>query len=215
MDKEIKTYYIKYKAQILPIIFLFLIVFLIFRVIIPQFSTISEIKTNIESKSKEVEILQSSLNTLNTQDDNVILQNSKIVNTALPSVKDLSAVFLALTSASSLSNVDVKGFSLKVGGVYGKSASTYTPSVLGVPFLTVSVQTFSNDPKNMIFFVRELQKKMPLSEVKTVNAQSGSGGLEINFYYKPYDISSFAKEDKIVPLSTSEEKILELLKSWE
>ena len=215
MEKEIIKYYQKYKVQLLPVIFFSLTFFLIFRVILSQFSSVAEIKTSIESKQREISKLQSSLDTLNSQDETVLDQDVKTVSLALPNVKDITVMFLALTSASSKSNVELKGFSLKVGGVYGKSSTTFAPSVSGVPALSVSVHVATSNPANLVLFTKELQQKLPLSEVKTIDAQSTQGNLEVNFYYKPYDLAVFAKQDKIVPLTASERKILSQLKSWE
>lgn len=214
MEKMFAPYYSKYKQYILPLILFCVSFFIIFKVFLPELSSISEEKRVIEAKKMEIETLQKTYETLSGQDDTEIDDDLKIATSALPASKDPSAIFQAMVSAAAKSNVELKQFSFKVGSIYGKQAQSFSSDKTGIPFLTVLIRISSTDAQNFIRFASEIQKSVPIAEVKNINMQGSSGTLEVNFYYKPYDLTVLTKQNKIIPLTPAEEKILEQLREW-
>jgi len=215
MQKMLAPYYSKYKQYILPIVLICVSFFIIFKVFLPELTSISEEKRTIETQKMEIETLKKTFQVLSSQDDTKIEDDLKIVKLALPTSKDPSAVFQAMVSAAEKSKVELKQYSFKVGNIYGKQVNSPNSDKKGIPFLTVLIRLSSPDAQSFIRFASEIQKGMPISEVNNINIQGSSGTLEVNFYYKPYDLTVLAKQNKVIPLSASEEKILEQLKEWE
>ena len=157
MKQEFFQIYIKYKNQILPITFILLSLFIAFRVILPQFSSISETYTTIESKKQELLTLNSSIKVLENTSDGEISQDLTIATDALPTSKDVTKIFGAMTSAARASNTELNEFSLKVGGVFGKAVGQGdVASTIGVPQVSVVARVSSSHASGLIQFAQEL-----------------------------------------------------------
>lgn len=215
MKQEFFQIYTKYKNQILPITFIILSLFVAFRVILPQFSSISQTNTEIENKKQELEILNNSIKVLETASDDEVSQDLTLSTDALPTSKDVTKIFGAMTAAARASNTELNEFSLKVGGVFGKAVSQVDVApTIGVPQVSVVARVSSSNASNLIQFAQELDKTLPLSEVKRIDTVSNLGTFEISFYYKPIDLNLVSKKDKVVPLTQADRNLLNQLTEW-
>lgn len=211
--EELKRYYVKYKKQILPLVFLSLSFFLIFRVILPQTSAISESNQLISSKTSQIDTLQKTLSVVSSQNDSLIEEQMDTATKALPGIKNIAIIFEALTSAAAASGSELREFSLKVGGVYGRAAKV-TGFVKGVPSISVTAR-ISGTPFDLIKFSKEAQERLPLAEVKALDTSKDTGTFEIDFFYKPYDIAAIAKQEKVSSLTQVDLNLLTQLKEWD
>ena len=132
----------------------------------------------------------------------------------MPTSKDITKIFGALTSAARASNTELKEFSLKVGGVFGKSDALNPPAAVGVPQISVVARVSSPDASGLISFAQKLNQRLPLSEVKKIEAIGNLGVFDIGFYYKPLDQNLISKKDKVVPLSEADRNLLNQLAEW-
>ncbi|MBI4092145.1 MAG: hypothetical protein HY427_03015 [Candidatus Levybacteria bacterium] len=214
MKRELFQIYTKYKKQILPLTLILLSLFIAFRVILPQFSSISQTNAAIESKRQELETLSNSIKVLETASDDAVSEDLTISTDALPTSKDVTKIFGALSSAASTSNTELNEFSLKIGGVFGKEVSPADTSAIGVPQVSVVAKVSSSDTSNLIQFAKRLDTTLPLSEIKQIDAVGNLGTFEINFYYKPIDLNLVSKKDKVVPLTQADRNLLNQLAEW-
>lgn len=214
MNDQLMLFYKKYKPFIFSGVFLFFAFFIVFQVIMPQISSIFSLQEKISAKSEEASLLQMSLDNLASLDSTRLAADFKTVNSALPTAKDIGGMFSALNLAAGKSNVTIRGFSLKVGKLFGTQTTPQT-NTFGVPYLTVSAKASASDSRNFITFLSELQKSFPISEVRSMNAESSTANFEINFYYQPLDIKALVKQERVEPLTKSENNLLEELRDWE
>jgi hypothetical protein len=214
MNDQLLLFYNKYKPFIFSGVFLLFAFFIIIQVIVPQISFVFSLQEKIATKSEEASILQMSLDNLASLDEIQLSKDFKTVNSALPTVKDIGGMFSALTVAAGQSNVTVRGFSLKVGKLFGDQTAPQA-NTAGVPYLTVSAKVSATDSRDFIIFLSELQKTFPVSEVKSMNAEISTANFEINFYYKPLDIKALVKQEEVIPLTKSEKNLLDTLQEWE
>ncbi|OGH18761.1 MAG: hypothetical protein A2868_03245 [Candidatus Levybacteria bacterium RIFCSPHIGHO2_01_FULL_40_15b] len=214
MKQKLFQIYTKYKKQILPLALILLSLFIAFRVILPQFSLISETNSIIENKKQELETLNNSIRVLETTSDDAVSEDLAISTNALPTSKDVTKIFGALSSAASASNTELNEFSLKIGGVFGKEVSPADASAIGVPQVSVVAKVSSSDTSNLIQFGQKLDQTLPLSEIKQIDAVGNLGTFEIKFYYKPIDLNIVSKKDKVTPLSQADRNLLNQLAEW-
>lgn len=205
-------YYAKYKKIILPASFFILALFLVIGVVIPQFSTISKVTQDISEKKIDVDRLQASLTNISNQGN--LQPDLDLVNRALPTSKNITSIFNALVSSANDSGVDVKDFSLKVGGVYGRAEKIPQGGVSGVPSIDVIVRV-EGTSTSIIDFAKQVQTKLPIAEVAKVDAAGGVASFQISFFYKPQDLSALSRQETILPLTTSQNKTLQELKNWD
>ncbi len=215
MREMYRKYYAKYKKQIIPILLISLSFFVIFRVILPQVSAISESNQAISEKIREVETLKDTLSALSSLNEADSVSNLQTSLKALPTSKDISIIFSALSSAATSSQSELKDFSLKVGGVYGRAAKVSSGGVKGVPAVDVIARVSSPNPENLILFSKELRERLPLAEVKRIDSNNDLGTFEIGFYYKVNDLSLISRQDKVLPLSQADLNLITQLKGWD
>src|SRR3990167_1321002 len=214
MKQKLSQIYTKYKNQILQAFFVFLSLFIVFRVILPQISVISEAGHTIEAKREELETLTNSIRVIENTNDDAISQDLAISTDALPTSKDIVKIFSALTSAARASNTELREFSLVVGRVFGKTDLDSQSSAIGVPELSVVAREVSPDASDLIQFAQKLNQTLPLAEIKKIDAGNNLGTFNINFYYKPLDLSLISKNDKVLPLSQADRNLLNQLAGW-
>lgn len=213
MRSILKLYYLKYKKQIFPTLLISLSFFIVFRVIIPQFASISESNQIISDKSRETNTLKETLNIISVLNEANASSNLSATTKALPTAKDITVIFSALTSAASISEVDLKEFSLKVGGLYGRAARG--AGTRGAPMIEVVARITSSDPENFVKYAGALQARLPLSEIKSIDVNGNIGTYELGFYYKPLDLTLVSKQDKVTPLNQNDLNLINQLKEWD
>lgn len=209
----LKIYYPKYKKYLVPAILVLISLFIILAIIFPQFSEIGKLNKSISDKKMEIVDLNNTLNILIPMSEVDTKSDLSLAAKALPSAKDISLMFLALSSSASVADVELAGFSLKVGGVY-TDASKAGPTVPGFPTLAMNVVIKSESPSKIINFISQLHERLPLSEVGKFEIVSDVANFDVNFYYKPYDLTAISTQ-KVAPMSENEKKLIEQLRSWD
>lgn len=212
--QDFKGIYLKYKTYFFPILLLVASFFVLLTIILPQFSQIQKVRQEIDAKKIQVAKLEKTYETLSKTNDLDSKSSFSTVTKALPSSKDLSLIFSALTSASSVANVELSSFSLKVGDVYGTRVDTAS-AVSGFPAITVETTIKSLSSLGLVKFVEEMHKKLPLSEVKKISGVEDTTTITMSFFYKPYDLTNLSKQDQISPLTSREQQLLDQLKDWD
>ncbi|MEK7188231.1 MAG: hypothetical protein AAB685_00070 [Patescibacteria group bacterium] len=214
MKQAFSQIYTKYKKQILPLTLITLSLFIGFRVIPPQVSSISRTYAAISNKKQELETLNNSIKVLKATSDEDVSEDLAISTDALPTSKDVTKIFGALSSAASASNTQLNEFSLNIGRVFGKEVSPADTSAIGVPQVSVVAKVSSSTTSNLIQFGQKLDQTLPLSETKQIDAVGNLGTFEIKFYYKPLDLNIVSKKDKITPLTQADRNLLNQLAEW-
>ena len=69
-------------------------------------------------------------------------------------------------------------------------------------------------PKNIVAFVHEIVKTMPICEVISLNISQGNADLIMLFYYKPFTAQDISDQTGIVPLSASDLNLISNISSW-
>lgn len=216
--EELDRIYRKRKRQILPLIFGFASIFVLFRVVIPQWSDISDVKSLLTTKSNIVEAKGQSVITLNSLSQEVVDENYTIATTALPIQKDVVLIYTELTSAAEKVDVKLGGFSIKVGGIYAadtkKPVADTSRVVNGIPFLNILINVTGPNP-NLRKFAEELYKSIPLVDIKSIDISRTDARLDVNFYYKPIVLKpDNADTSAVKTLTAAELSQLNTLKKW-
>lgn len=217
MGELLVAYYKKYQTNFVPVTLILASLFIVYRVIFPQFASISETRRQIEGKEKEISALELSLQTLQSISDQDISLKLSRAESALPNGKEIIRIFTTLTKVAGDTQAELKSFSLRVGNVYTKSKKTSNelpPELPLSPSLTVQTSVSSSSYSNLIGFANELRTALPLAEIETVRILGNEGKYQIKFYYKPYNLTQFAKQENIVPFSDREVQWLANVEEW-
>lgn len=215
MESLSSLYYRKYKQFLLPTIISFLAFFIVVRIALPQFSNINATNESISAQKKEVAKLKQALFTLNEYNSTQVDTNLSTASLALPISKNIVAIFSSLSNVSVRTNATIKSFSLKVGDLYTKKSNT--PQIntqVQSPFLVVTVSVTAPTSADLVKFSEEIQKSLPLAEVKKVEVNNSEGNYEINFFYKPTNLSAVSLNHNVTPLTPKEKELLDKLSAW-
>ena len=215
--KELEAIYRKRKRQLLPIIFGFASFFVFFRVILPQWSDISDAQSILTTKSSTVDAKDQTVTLLNSLPQETIDDNYNLVTTALPVQKDVVLIYTELNKAAERAGVKLGGFSIKVGNIYSTDNTktvTVGKAVNGIPFINILINS-SGDNANLRKFAQELYKSIPLVDIKAIDLSKSDARLDVNFYYKPITVRpTNADTTAVKNLSKVEETQLATLRSW-
>lgn len=214
--RELEAIYRKRKNQLLPLIFGFAAFFVIFRVVIPQWTDIQDVGNLLTDKNVTVEAKEETLRFLNSIPTEQVENNYTLVTTALPIQKDVILIFNELNDAAARASVKLGGFSVRVGGIYAadKDSKNAEKNIAGVPFLNilVSVTGQGNDLK---LFADELYKSLPIVEILSVDITKSSAQYDVNFFFKPVALRpQNADSVALKPLTPIETKQLETITNW-
>lgn len=216
--KELEAIYRKRKKQLLPLVFGFATFFVIFRVVMPQWTDIQDVQSLLTSKGETVDAKEETLRVLNSIPTEQVEDNYKLITTALPLQKDVILIFNELDNASARANVKLGGFSIKVGGIYSAEAPkavSELKSISGVPYLSILVAV-SGQSEGLKSFADELYKSIPLVEITSVDIKKNDARYEVNFYFKPVALKpQNAEMVALKPLTSVENEQIQTLKSWQ
>jgi hypothetical protein len=212
--QELNFIYKKHKNQLVPAVFFLAAFFVVFRIILPQWSDIQNVSEELSKKNISIESLNSTLNVLNGTPDEVVDRNYELVTTALPVAKDIVLIFNELNAAADKSSVKLGGFSLKVGGVYSKQKTNITgQTIAGIPYLNILVKA-SGDTDKLKDFASVMYKSIPLIEIKTVDISKKDAQYESKFFFNPISLRSNGANSQLTQLSESENSLLKQLGEW-
>ena len=213
---ELELIYRKRRNQLLPLAMGFASFFVLFRIILPQWSDIQDTMQLVSTKSEAVQAKEQTVQLLNSTTLESVSADYDLVTTALPIQKDIVLIFSELNGAAAASGVELGGFTVKVGGVYASDTATQvaTKSLNGIPYLNTLVNVNGTN-ENVRKFAIELYKSIPLVEIKNMDISKKDARYDVNFYFKPVTVRpNNADSTALKGLSVAERNQLELLKTW-
>lgn len=211
-----KEYLEKYKSQAIFLCVIIAAIFTVLWVIIPQFQSISGVRQDIADVQKKLTNTQKSVQTLSGQNREAIDSNFKLVTTALPPGKDVTNIYTALVGTASKTGVIFEGFTVQLGDVYSKKkTSPIISTSTGSPTINVSAKFGNVTQKTFSSFARALAVAFPLSEITKILIVDGSGEVQINFFYKPYNLAVIGKTDVVTAINAQEQALLTKLAGWQ
>lgn len=213
--QELNFIYKKHKNQLVPAVLFLAAFFVIFRIILPQWSDISNVNEELSKKNTSIEGLKSTLNVLQVTPDDVVDRNYELVTMALPVEKDIILIFNELNNAAQKSSVKLGGFSLKVGGVYSKQKTAVTgQTISGIPYLNILVKA-NGDTDKLKDFANAMYKSIPLIEIKTIDISKEDAQYESKFFFDPIALQSNQANSQLTQLDAGENSLLKQLGDFE
>lgn len=214
--KELDLIYRKHKRKILPLVFGFVSVFVFFRIIMPQWSDISDVQSLLTTKNKVVEAKGATVDLLNSFSQENVDSDYTLATIALPNQKDIVLIFSELSDAATKAGVKLGGFTLKVGGIYSvsKNVKTTEKTINGIPYLNILVN-ISGKNENLRKFADVLYKSIPVVEIENIDITKSDARYDVNFYFKPVSLKApDADSTALTGLTPLQASQLKELKSW-
>lgn len=211
--EELKQDYSKYKPYIISTVMVFVGVFFLFQIILPQLNSISELNQKIEAKKDDVKRYSDTLEAIETTPDATLNDDLNLAEKSILHIGNIKAIYLGLLTAAFEAKVNLAGFSLNSINTYTKekdNPKSITTSDLGS--IQVKVKLESDDNRNYMKYIDEAYDVLPILQVKSFETKEGAGNFLIEFYYKPYDLKELSKIRNIREINIRDQKLLMKLK---
>lgn len=200
-----KILYYRNKTYLLPVFIFMVATILTFFAVIPQIRDYFVLKNEEENIAEKIKIINNNtavLAGLNEQELNRKLQAATL---ALPVEKDFGGILRAIGQAAIDANVTLGDFSFQLGSL--TIGATKITNALPIEIaLTVNDNVLGTKR-----FLRELSRRLPLSEVTNLRVNESSTNMTVIFYYKPISRLIFNPSEKIKVISQKESSLLEEL----
>ncbi|OGH11237.1 MAG: hypothetical protein A2857_06440 [Candidatus Levybacteria bacterium RIFCSPHIGHO2_01_FULL_36_15] len=211
MDKSINLSN-KFKAYFVPIILFILSFALIYFAIIPQIFSIPDKKQQMLDQESQLASLTNSLNVLRSISSQNLDRKVQLANTALPNNKDIELIYQSVAVAALKSNVEIAAFGTRPGKIYSKDGNI-KEGEFETDEMVLKIQAISGEARNLTRFSNEIQKILPLHDVKILKLKEDKSTYEVTSFYKPSDIKSLVERQVVNPLSREQEELLKVLES--
>jgi hypothetical protein len=189
-------------------------VLLLFKVIIPQVEQWFSIRNEVETLRRRVEVIKGNIAFMNNLDKGKLSSDLDIAMSALPATKDFGGILNAISASSLKAGVSLEDYSFQVGQVSSGSA-TPTRGVaangLSPVRLTVRVSGTIDSIRN---FLQEIEQKLPIAQVISMEADTKSSTIDIQFYQKPFPQIGFKDSEPLTTLPETNRLLLQRLAEW-
>ncbi len=221
--KVAKLWYYNFRYSIyfpifLPSVAAIVCLIVIFAFVLPQIQSWFSLQDEIKATEGRIQTIKDNISYLQVVDGQTVDADFHTATLALPAEKDFMGILNVISDAASSSNVALQDYSFTPPSVTKKNAGAATtttttdPSTVGMTPVRVSLVVEGkigavND------FVNNIEKKLPLAEVKEVDFGETKAQIVINFYTRSFPDITLANGDTINVLNQSDRILLQKLRT--
>lgn len=204
--KELKEFYLKYKAIIWPGITGLSAIAILFLLVIPQFSDYLETRKQIYGIRERFQALDAKAEELEGIDDSAAKQNLEAVFTVLPTEQDVPGAVATLQDLILKSGLVLKDISYSASSVGGGNKNSFK--------LNVSVLGQLGSVRN---FLIGLQDSPRVFQIESINARFQNNGsvveaeMPLFVYYEGAPNRTVSLDQPVAKLTEKEEQMLSRL----
>ncbi len=187
---------------------------LVFSVVIPLASNYFSIRNEVLALRTKIGIIQQNTVFMANLNKDELDSQVKVASQAIPADKDFAQILNALADSSLSSGVSLEDFVFVVGNISSKSAKLDINQ--NNPLSTLDLElTVKGRQDNIKAFVKEINEKLPLSEINGLESNFKSTKITVKFYHKPFPNIAFKEDEQISPISAADKETLQKLSTWE
>ncbi len=217
-QNSIRFLYYRYKdSPYYSFIILFVVIcvcfILIFSIIIPQVHNWFSIRDETIATQGRIATLRHNLDFISHQVNRATLEdNRQLTLMALPVDKDFGDIINSVAIASVKAGVSVDDFNFSPGQISKTSGgSTGSGSDLSDTKVTLSL---TGGVKEVKKFIAEINEKLPINDIESVDMGNSGSTISIVFFSKPYKASVIHEDEPIEIISAENGKLLGILSEW-
>jgi hypothetical protein len=158
-------------------------------------------------ENEKLNVIKEAERTVATVNKDILDSELEIASKALPSSKPFEQILNGISTAASLSNVQVLGYQFQNQNTQLLTTSKFSSLLFDV--------TVGGDVQSAIRFIDQLYKTYPISEIVGVTGSDKESKIRILFYYKAFP--SVLPEDRIniKNMSTDQKNVLDKITNWD
>src|SRR6185369_2097865 len=184
-----------------------------FQVVLPQLQNWFSISDEVVATRGRIEVINRNISFLNNVDKSLLNKQVNTATTALPLEKNFGAIVGALSDAAVQSGVSLDDYTFQVGNIASVSGQQVgIEKDLSTVKLSV---TINGGPDAVGIFIKNIEEKLPLSEVTDVDGDVASTTITLQFYQKEFPHITFKDDQPLLPLSDKNAALLHKLGDWQ
>jgi len=188
---------------------------LIFQLIIPQLESWFSIRDEVIATSARISTINQNINFMNNVDKSRLNNELQVSTNALPTEKDLGAILGALSDSALLAGVSFDDFSFQLGTIAsGSGQNDDKPSVKDLSTIKLTV-VISGSVDGIGKFLKQINEKLPLSEIVSVDGDPEATSVTLQFYQKQFPNIKFQDDRPLTSLSDADVALLQKLSKWQ
>lgn len=217
-QNNIKLLYYRYKDslyyQLLIIISVVVIcIILFFRIVFPQIEQWFSIRNEIIAARERITTINNNVVFIQNLNRDQVQNQFDVATSAVPFEKDFGSIVDALTDTSLNTGVALDDYTFQVGDIASSSGKKETANKNGLSTVAVTV-TVSGGFEGLTFFLEEISKKLPLSDVIDINGDENATVIRLQFYQKDFPNIVFKDDVALVALPEKDESLLNEFDTW-
>lgn len=220
--KVVKLWYYNFRYSIyfpvfFPSVAVIICLIVIMAFVLPQIQSWFSLQDEIKATEERIQTIKDNISYLQVVDGQSVDADFHTATLALPAEKDFMGILNVISDAASSSNVALQDYSFTPPTVNKKSAATTATtstdaSTVGMTPVRVSL-VVEGKIAGVNAFVKNIEKKLPLAEVKEVDFGETKAQIVINFYTRSFPDISLANGETINVLSQSDRILLQKLRA--
>lgn len=197
---------------VMPLIFILLGVIILTLIIFPQINSWFSIQSEVEATQKKINTMRQNINVLENSNKFNIDKDFTLATTALPSEKSFAGILNAIGQAAVISQVNLQDYEFSLGNMNGQTNQLEeTANEIDMVQVMLSIDGTVNDVNQ---FIAEIEKKLPLSQVHSINYSEINAQITLYFFVKPLPELNVSYSDQISGITQPERSVLNALQAW-
>ena len=161
-------WYIRHKSLVIAVLIAAMSFAMIFIAIIPIYQSANKMLSKIKTKSSELESMTSKVTLLSKLDPNVLDERVAVLDSALPSRKDVLLYLNSINGLSQELGLTFGGLSLTPGDIKEATRSAVGRTTApGVQYLATDIKMGGNK-ENIYTFLRTIEELLPLMQIDNI-----------------------------------------------
>lgn len=184
-------------------------VFILF--ILPQITNWFSVQEEVDATQARINMMRQNSRKLESLNRLDVDRDFVVVTEALPSEKNFMGILNAINQAALNSNVSLSDYEFSLGTVSSIKKNKEV-SIVSTPInINISIDGNVDDVNNFMF---EIEKKLPIAEIKTINFSNNSGEILLVFYVKPQSNLDINYSDPIESYTQDERSVIQNIYQW-
>ncbi len=209
--------YSHYFPVIIPAVLVLSFLMILWLFFIPQVQSWFSIQDEIKFTQERIENIKENIQVLEFSNVQTVDQDFITARTALPSDKDFATILATLSTSASVAKITLDDFSFSLGKISSKDATISAqqdPSIIIEDNGTIPVRvvvTAGGTVNDINTFVREIERRLPITEVISVDYSEGKGQVALSFFTKPFPDIVFNDTQPLKELNAEERQMIRKL----
>jgi hypothetical protein len=178
------------------------------------------IQAEVATTKEDISIIKQNIQFMQSSNPQQIDNNLQVSAKALPFSKDFAGILVAIRDGATSANVTTQDYNFTIGDIVKKQSKQTSPipqpviqTENGLTPISLYVVVEGSADK-LANFIKEIETRLPLATIKTVEFAEDRAQIGISFYTKDFPKIHINDTATVNILNASDKKIIDTLIGW-